>query len=350
MAEKKTKFNPNTSLESSVLAQAAIPPQEVTRLLNAANPKNQAKLSCEAKGGRWDEASQSCIMPPPANVNPSQGKVEVGRNVDSQGGAIGTVTLPDGRTFMGLSPEEVNQIAGAEKARVALPENAQPMGTAQRMAANQASIQQAIQQGQGMLANPNLSGVQESPVDWTQAVTAGSLGNLPSVLTRAGAGAAAGAAIGSVVPGIGTVAGGVVGGVGGLISAIWSGTESNIKKQQSGEIAKTKDVLSAARTNIRALAMIVSKDPSKAEDAIGLYYQQMAQVQRAQRKLQLETSGNLNKFMNDGTSDLSDFELFLQPGGYADLQLARIQQAAMSGQPVSDAELLQFYEEEMTNE
>lgn len=279
----------------------------------------------------------------PNKVNPPAGTVEV-----FPGG--GGVTLPDGRTFLGLNPQDVAEIAAAEKAKAAIPENAQPVGTAQALANRQASIQQAIQQGQGIAANPNLTGVQESSIDWGQALTAGTVGNLPSVLTNVGVGAAAGAAIGAPTV-IGAPVGAIIGGVGGLIKSIWTGTESNIKKQQKGQIAVTKDVLAAAKTNMKALAVIVSKDPTKAEDAINLYYAQLAQVQRAQRKLQLETSGNLNKWMDDGTQDLSDFELFLQPGGYADIQLARIQQAAMKGQPVSDAELLQFYEEEIgTNE
>jgi hypothetical protein len=327
-----------------------------------AEAKKSEKQKCEEKGGFWDTQSMTCILLPKQEtqkteaktppVNPAKGTVETFSSSET-GRASGVVT-PDGRTFLGLSPDDVNTIAQGEAQRVARPINSAPVGTAQNEAQRQARLQQLMQLGeQGILTPQELQAIQESPIDWGQALTAGA-SNVPSLLTRAGAGAAAGfvatAPINAALAGtgIGAIPAGVIAGASalvGAISAIWSGTQSNIKSQQRGEIGASQDVLTQARTNMRSLAVVAAKDPSKAEEALQLYYQQLGQVQRAQRKIQMETRGNLNKFMEDGTDILSDFELFLQPGGYADIQLIRLQQAIQSGQPASDAEILQLYEE-----
>lgn len=342
--------------------------------------KKTPKQICEEKGGLWDNRTGTCFLTgpitdttpaaareaidtlkgvkkePPKEVKPTT--PEVFR--DEETGRLSGVTLPTGESFVGIKPKEVKDFVSSYQENTTLPQGTQPGGTAQSEANRQARLQELIKMGQqGLLSQQELQAIQEAPIDWGQALTAGSVGNLPSLLTRAGAGAGAGflaaapinAALAST--GVGAIPAGVIAvgaSVFGAITAMWGGTQANIKKQQSGEIAKTKDVLAAAKTNMRALTMVVQKDPSKAEDAIIQYYQWKSQAQRAHRKLQLETQGNLNKFMDDGTQDLSDFDLFLQPGGYADLQLARLQQAAAGKNAISDAELLEFYQEEFLDE
>jgi len=203
----------------------------------------------------------------------------------------------------------------AEK-QALMAQQAEQMAALQNLGLNDAQIQ-AIQ-----------SGVVESPIDIGQAATAGAAKVLPSIA----GGAAGGAAIGAFAGGVGAIPGAVIGGVGGLIAGLASGVLSNIKSQQSGEIGATKDVLTAAKSNMRKLSAMAAKDPGNAAQYVAAYNQQLSQVYQAQRKLKLETSGNLNKFMNDGTSDLSDFDLFLQPNGQADLYRQQLQMALLSGQ------------------
>lgn len=211
---------------------------------------------------------------------------------------------------------------------------------------------QAAQQAQAEAAIQNLglneqqiaaiqAGIVQAPVDFGQALTAGAANILPSAIKGAGiglgaglaggalAGAGAGAAAGSVVPVAGTAIGAGI----GLLAGLTSGILSNIKSQQKGEIAATKDVLTNAKTNMRKLSALAAKDPSNAAIYVSAYNQQLAQVYQAQRKLKAETSGNLNKFMNDGTSDLSDFDLFLQPNGQADIYKQQLQMALLTGAP-----------------
>lgn len=164
----------------------------------------------------------------------------------------------------------------------------------------------------------------ETPIDKSQALTAGTLSNVPSLLKNVGVGAGAGFAVAGHV-------GAAVGGVLGAIKGVWGGVQNNIEKQQRGEIAASKDVLSAARTNMRQLITLASKDPGNAAEYMQAYKRQLAMVYTAQAKIKLETNGDLNKFMEDGTEVLSDFELFLMPGGYADIQGQKLQIALMGG-------------------
>ena len=72
----------------------------------------------------------------------------------------------------------------------------------------------------------------------------------------------------------------------------------------------------------------------------------MNQVRRAHVKLLRETDGNLNSFMNDGSEDLVEFELFLQPGGWADLQGQRLQEILANGVPQTAEQILMQLQEE----
>jgi hypothetical protein len=184
------------------------------------------------------------------------------------------------------------------------------------------------------------AGVTEAPIDYGQALTAGAMGALPIALGAAVGGAATGAGVGALGGPIGAAGGALIGGIGGFVGALWRGTQSNIKSQQAGQIGSTTKVLQNAKTNMRNLRMLAEQDPANAERYVEAFDNQLTQVYRAQAKLKAETSGNLNKFMEDGTEKLVEFELFLQPGGYADIQKQRIFIRLASGVPASPEELI----------
>ncbi|MCJ7651253.1 MAG: hypothetical protein MUP85_21810, partial [Candidatus Lokiarchaeota archaeon] len=91
------------------------------------------------------------------------------------------------------------------------------------------------------------------------------------------------------------------------------------------------NVLTSARTNMRQLAILASQDPGNADRYIEAYNQQLANVYAAHSKLKLETQGDLNKFMDDGTEKLASFDLFLAPEGLANLYASRLQNSLLSG-------------------
>ena len=133
-------------------------------------PEMSKKEKCEAGGGIWDEATQTCIpkpqiinqdrvKEPKGKVNPPKGTVET--FTSSETGRASGVTMPDGRTFLGLSPDDVNTIAQGEAKRAARPENSQPVGTAQNAAERQQRLQQLMQMGeQGLLTPQELQAIQ----------------------------------------------------------------------------------------------------------------------------------------------------------------------------------------------
>lgn len=265
-------------------------------------------------------------------------KKNLGFYQDEKGNATGIEK--NGKTYLGkLSPDEVQSIIASEEKKK-IP--AQYSLAEQARVKNLNELSQAAAQNIGLtpeqIQQAQLS-AQETPIDYGQAITAGTVGAGGSIIRAAGtglaAGAAAGAIGGSVVPVVGTTVGavglGIAGALTGIVSSIYSGINSNIQSQQKGEIAATKDVLAAAKTNMRQLAILANQDPINAHTYIQAYNQQLANVYAAQSKLKLETQGNLNKFREDGTQDLSDFELFLEPNGLADLYGQRLRIALNSG-------------------
>lgn len=319
-----------------------------SNLLNTAlGAKKSEKQKCQERGGSWDEKTQTCILvnkdtavkPPPATtkVTPPPGTVETFTS-EKTGRASG-VTMPDGRTFLGLSPDEVNKIAQGEAARTAMPANAAPVGTAQAQARQlQQQQQAALQLGQltpeqMMIAQQQVGG--EAPIDWSQALTAG--------VVQAGVGAAGGAGIGAV---FGGGAGAIPGAIIGLLGGFANGIRSNIKSQQSGEIGSANEVLTQGKSNMRQLRMLTQADPANAERYIEDFNDQLALIYAAERKLQLETQGDLNKFMDDGTKDKAKFELVLMPGGYAEIQMMRMQETLMSGIQLTPEQVLMQLQQE----
>ena len=132
-----------------------------------------AEQKCIAKGGKWDAANQRCIMKAPG---PEEEKVEEPPRAkpttpetftDPRTGRASGITLPDGRTFLGLGPEDVDLIAAGEARRTGRPEGTAPVGTAQR----EVEIQRQLAELEGQAPvkrelDPTLSpsGLEDFPV------------------------------------------------------------------------------------------------------------------------------------------------------------------------------------------
>lgn len=167
--------------------------------------------------------------------------------------------------------------------------------------------------------------LEEANIDWGQALSAGAANIAPAAIGGAFIGGVTGGGVGSAIS---APVGAVLGAVGGMLTGI----RSNIKSQQKGEIGASKDVLTMARTNMRQLSFLASRDPQNAEKYIESYNNQLTLVYLARRQIQLETSGNLNKFMDDGRDTLSEFDLFLDDGGLASIYADRIRSSLLTGE------------------
>ena len=188
-----------------------------------------------------------------------------------------------------------------------------------------------------------IQGAKEAPTDYGQALTAGIVqGVIPSAIAGLGAGAGIGAVAGA---GVGALPGALIGLSAGAIRGLYSNTLSNIKKQQRGEISASTKRVDQARGVMRQLAMLTTQDPSNADKYIDAYNQQLAEVYRAREQLKLETQGNLNSFMEDGTEQLARMDIFLEPGGLAELYGQRIRTALQAGAMLSSEDLTAIEQE-----
>ena len=302
------------------------------------NAEKTPKQLCEEKGGSWDDVTQTCILAPQKGVDTSANVTDVkpptnqtlgGKPVFNYRG-----TEVDKATYEALNkrgnPKALTseQQAQFNQAQANTPE-------AQAQAQREQALSQLGLSPEQIMQIQAQAG--EAPIDWGQAITAGIANFLPSAV----AGGVGGAAIGLVGSGGALSAPlAIAGGVGGALTGFFNGVRSNIKSQQSGEIQSTQKALTNVKSNLRQIRMLAQADPSRADEAVELYNQQMALAYAAQAKLKRETSGNLNAFMDDGTEKLAEFDLFFMPGGYADLQRIRIEQTLGSGVAMSTEQIL----------
>jgi hypothetical protein len=322
---------------------------QMKRTQMAEEKKKTPKQKCEESGGYWDAKTNSCLIVPPQEKKEEVVEVKAEpKNKDqvlrNEQGNISGVTI-GGKTYLGLNAKDVEGITAAEQAKTKGGQATQAFEQRATAAEQALQAQQMAEQQQQAISNLGLnpsqiaaiqSGLVEAPIDFGQAFTAGGARILPSAITGAGTGLAAGliggATTGAIAgtaltPGLGTAIGAGV----GLLAGLVSGVLSNIKSQQKGEISASQDVLSSAKTNMRKLSSMASKDPANAALYVDAYNMQLSQVYQAQAQIKLETSGNLNKFMEDGTDILSDFELFLQPNGQADIYRRQLEMALTTG-------------------
>ena len=264
-------------------------------------------------------------------------------------GRLGGLTI-EGKSFLGLSPSDVQNLSQAELAKRGQPLGTQPVGTASREAREEIALNEAISQI-GQIGS--LTGTTQADINFGQALTAGGVKALPGLLGGLGTGILAGGLIGvkagaTIGAGAAPFTAGlsvpVVAAIGAGIGAavgIVNGMMGNIKEQQRGELAAANDELAAARTNMRQLAMLASQDPSHADHYIKLYNIQLTRVHQSRKQVQSEVQGNLNSFMEDGREQLSDFDTFLQAGGIADIYGQKLRVSLNSDSPLS---LLDFEE------
>jgi len=179
-----------------------------------------------------------------------------------------------------------------------------------------------LQQAIGQLGQiGHLDPVIQADVNRSQALMAGLIGVLP--------GAAAGAIgfVGGPWTGILTT---VAGAVGGLIT----GYMANVKTQLRGELGAAKEELNLGTFAMRQFAMQASKDPANADYWIGEYNNALTRIHQAYRQVKAETAGDLNAWIEDGRVDLARIEVFIRPGGKADIYKDKIIVALQTGVPL----------------
>lgn len=323
-----------------------------------ARKREGKKKSCEASGGTWD--GTKCIRPKKETTTNTKNTIDTTTKIttkgdpnkisevvrNEQGGTAGFIDPRDNKLYGTAGAPNPRDFINRFNQNRQLPEGTISTAQAAAEKERQARLQQLLQKGEeGLLTPEELQEIQEAPINWQQALTAGLANAAPSVIGGGVGGAllggVAGAGVGSTVT---APAGALLGAVGGAISGIWAGTQANIRAQQKGEIGKSTQIITNAKRNLMRMRMVAEQDPiGKGSEVIEAYFDEISKVQAAQRQVQVEVQGNLNSFMEDGTDILSKFEYFLEEGGEAYWYKLRIEEAVLRGTPATPEQIIQMY-------
>jgi len=345
MATYKSQYekNPKTGLESRGTPTNLGLPTDIEKQTSATLALQKKKAACEAKGGTWDVATQTCVMPVEKQlenfkVDTQQQQIQPSavpadqKTVDKKVtfNPDGTVTLEgaDGNPIT-MSKEEYNSTMDrGGKLTQNVIEGRQIQNRAQVEAQELAG--QVGQYGQMELMNQPL-------LNQEQAIKQGIVGAIPRALslavTGAGIGLAGGAAAGSVVPGAGTAAGAgagaVIGAVGGFVSGITSSMISEYKGQRVDTINAQKRVLDEGKQTMKDWATLAESDPANRARYLSEYNKVSAQIDQAYRQMKLDTNRDVAKF-ETALPDLAEFEAFYAAGGERDTLDAEMRNALLT--------------------
>ncbi len=279
-------------------------------------PETSPKDACEAKGGTWDELTQTCLpafKPPEEKVKPQKVKPTAPEVGEIQGTAKQVVRLPDGREFFGLNKDEVAQLVASET-KPDIPLGAQPAGTAQRRAEERARGEQLA----GQVGEFGQLGVSPTGLEFGEAATTGIVASIPSALRLAATGAGIGLVGGATVAGpIGAGAGAAIGAVAGFVSGIASGMIGSFKSQRTDTTTSQQRVLDEGKQTLMDWVTLARSDPSNKAFYLAQYNKQLAQINQAHRQMKLDTSRDLAKF-ETALPNLAEFNSFYSIGGERD--------------------------------
>ena len=303
--------------------QAAKPPEDADTIERA---------RCEAQGGTWDAVNRVCILPPP----PEPPKQDIQETPDGvlapevfkdQAGRISGVELPDGRTFLGLSPDEVREITEREQGKRQLPQGAVPVGTSRAIAEQQAQSQLlASQVGQ---TSPS-TGLTPTDLSQGDALTRGLVDAVPRALTLAGGAAVAGAAAGAATTGgVASIPLAAAGAAVTFVGSIASSMLSDIKRQRTDNTNAQKRVLDEGKQTLSDWVTLAKANPEKRAEYLAGFNIQLQRIQDAHRQMRLDTNADVGKF-ETAIPDLAEFNEFYAAGGERDALVNEMREALVT--------------------
>lgn len=336
----------------------------ITTLPLLKKKKSQEQLSCEAKGGRWD--GKVCILPKelkpvqfPSQPKPgdadytSSGQegfdILTGKGVsslprdqqtpkppptppkldipevirDQETGRITGIRLPSGKDILGVSEQEIRDLAQKHFELGTDPPGTVPAGTAQARAEQRATGQQLA--GQVGQIDPS-TGITPTGLSQTEALTQGVVGSIPSAIRMAGqfgigAAVLGGAAGTAVLPGAGTAVGAgggaIIGAAIGFVSGITGGMISNMKGQRVDDTNAQQRVLDEGKQTLKDWSTLAKADPANREFYLGQFNLQLQLIQDAHVQMITDTNADVAKF-ESAVPNLAEFSTFYSIGGERD--------------------------------
>lgn len=328
-----------------------ITPKDVEKANKLAEKAELKKkiADCKARGGTWDDDTQTCILPMDLQIEqlkedvrkdptlldkPTEEAKEPEKKIDRsvKFNPDGTVTVEgaDNKPVT-LSKEEykvyLNEKRGKSLKAGAIGKTEGGIITSNVQQAleqpNQAQLQS--QQLAGQLGQYQQLGVSPTGLDYGEVIAQGAMSAVPRALSYAvAAGGALAAAGTAAAPGIGTIAGGAIGAAAGFVAGLASGMISNIKSQRTDTTKAQKRVLDEGKQNLNDWAILAGTDPANRALYVRNFNMQLALINQAYRQMKLDTSRDVLKF-ESALPDLAEFESFYSLQGERDFLVARMQ-------------------------
>ncbi len=278
------------------------------------------KQKCEDKGGFWDAERGVCILvkkedkvtPPPEVPKVDPTTPETFRSADT--GALSGIDI-DGKTFLGLRPQDVRQIAERDLLKREQPEGTAPVGTAQAQARSAEEAERLVGQTQPSPTTPTEGLV--PGVDSGEALIVGFREAIPRALTLAGGAAVAGAAAGLATGGVLSVPLAIGAAAITFVGSITASILSNVKSQRTDDTNAQQRVLDEGKQTLQDWTTQAAADPSNRGFYISQFNKQLQQIQDAHVQMLTDTNADVLKF-ETSVPNLAEFNSFYSVGGERD--------------------------------
>lgn len=216
-----------------------------------------------------------------------------------------------GKTYLGLSPDEVNQMIEGERKKTELPAGAVEMSQSQEQKRKELGIEEnkrtayeLFQKYKGQPLPPEVvSSLNPSQIDWYQALASGVTGAAGGFVSGlVGKGIAAATGVGTL-PALLLTAGTTIGG-------LYLGIRSNIKAQIGGELSGRTIELGKGEQNLRMIITDINGGGNPIQDT-QLFYENLNALKLSQAELEKDTSTFYAKGTGtDGTPELVRYDIF----------------------------------------
>lgn len=236
---------------------------------------------------------------------------------DPRTGRASGVTMPDGRTFLGLSPEDVNMIAQGEAQRVARPENSAPVGTAQAQLEKQQILSQlgqvtGVSQARlnELIDEYNLTGKGQFQEGLPGALREGTTQAVTRGLSYGAAAAGVGLIGGPAAPVTVPVAAAI--GVGaGIVSGYWSALRKAKKSEAKEDVGNAMAEFQQIRRGLSQVGSLTSSGLINEVEAVELYNAQLTRMLEIEAQVKYLQDTNLKDYLSDGSDDLAQISTYL---------------------------------------
>jgi len=277
-------------------------------------PKDERteQQKCEDKGGFWDVERQTCLLvPPKEEPKPAEPQADITTPevfTDQATGQVSGITLPDGRTFFGLSPDEVAAIAGKETGRGVPPPGTAPVGTAQAQA-QEAQRKIITAKNVGKIDLALASQLEEEGLNVKEYLAAGGHGAIKQALswgaTAAGAGLVAGPAAPVTVPVAGALGAGI-----GLVKGFYSDVTANMEAQRQDLVSTKTKELKQRKTAITRYISSANANPAAADEYVAAMNLELSLIRKDYNTLLKRGNEDLEFWGTDATPQLVEYKVF----------------------------------------